>query len=267
MANTRKRNIEKATKIIIKSLVQTLKRRKFRNVSEEVVASLNTKGAVYLRTIAYTMVRENYQGYKNVTVGDIINICPHCGHVEVRFSYTWKYGLISKVCSHCKSVDKRKEFRPDETLQSMEWTHGLAAFRVKTWYNSFSELRERVEEVLNGGLLNVELACAHATQYCGKFGVYLRGEVKAVSNVDLWSEINAEGLRVFNYDEKKYDLIVNEEEIDFSLWDHMEAVVSPSAVTGWWIKEEFYNSEMGGELVEFLKNKGIFVEVIYEEYL
>ena len=97
-----------------------------------------------------------------------------------------------------------------------------------------------------------EICCSFDEQYIGPVGISVTGEAKVVSNMDLFSEIEDEG-RYFDTTSYRANYLINSpEEIDRSVCDHGEAIVTNIEVTKVWVKEYWYkeNAHIVEELCE-----------------
>ena len=156
-----------------------------------------------------------------------------------------RYGNNLKLYFYEKSI--RLAFASDfETLDKFEgynWNHGLLAFNNGDPVKNLASLLNHSEW---------EICCSFDEQYIGPVGISVTGEAKVVSNMDLFSEIEDEG-RYFDTTSYRANYLINSpEEIDRSVCDHGEAIVTNIEVTKVWVKEYWYkeNAHIVEELCE-----------------
>lgn len=119
----------------------------------------------------------------------------------------------------------------DKRFDEMLWCHGLSAFC------GTKDPVENAKGVVNNS--EWEICCSHEEEPIGPFGLYVKGTVEIVSNIDLMSKIDMNGKRGMNKsasDWRMTGVISTPEEIDRSKWDHMEAIIKDTKITGMWVK-------------------------------
>ena len=130
-------------------------------------------------------------------------------------------------------------------------SHGLAAY-------SGGDPIEKLQKIMEGIEVGyMQLCAAHKSQKIGAVGVYLMGHVHCVSNVDLYSEKENNGVKSrFILEDNLDKLIYTKEEIDLTKWSHMEYIVTPRKICGIWYKEET-KEDIIVELQNIAKDLGV----------
>ena len=122
-----------------------------------------------------------------------------------------------------------------ENSKGYIWSHGLAAFFDndidKSIRNAISILKDP----------SMEICCSFMGQEVGPIGIYVKGDCRVASNMDLGSFID-EGNRA--YDPKccsARHIIHDLDDIDYSVCHHGEGIVSNVEIVGCWIKNYSVN--------------------------
>ena len=145
-----------------------------------------------------------------------------------------EYG-VNKVCDNCISVRKLKDScRPDNILQNSIYSHSIT-----TDYVDYSN---KPVQMLVNTINKYEVCCTWKTQHIGTVGFYLKGNVTLGSNVDLYSEINSYGERIFDTDCFEYmtSLVYDRDDLDLYTGSHTEFFVIPTEIIGVWAKQAVY---------------------------
>lgn len=147
-----------------------------------------------------------------------------------------KYALIEEIENTEEEYEKvyMDQLDPVDGLFHCEVvSHGLAAY-------SDGDPIEKLQKIMEGIEVGyMQLCAAHKSQKIGAVGVYLMGHVHCVSNVDLYSEKENNGIKSrFILEDNLDKLIYTKEEIDLTKWSHMEYIVTPKKIVGIWYKEE-----------------------------
>ena len=122
-----------------------------------------------------------------------------------------------------------RDLDTNHRFDGYSWCHGLAAYNDKDIEDSAYGIKVHPEW---------EICCSHTDQPIGPVGLYIKGDCKVVSNIDLYSEVDALG-RYFNSDSFRaiQGIIESPSDFDHNAWDHSEAIVCNTVVTGIWYKE------------------------------
>ena len=148
--------------------------------------------------------------------------------------FTLEYG-VNKVCKNCISVREIKsEYRPDNTLQNFIYSHSIST--------EYTEFTDKPINMLIKSINKYEVCCTWKTQHIGTVGFYLKGNVTLGSNIDLYSEINSYGERIFDTDCFEYivNLVCTKDDLDLSISSHTEFFVIPTEIIGVWVKRVMY---------------------------
>lgn len=206
----------------------------------EMKLGLNNINAVLTRAIEYAEYAELFFAYD-----------AECGYNLV-IQYT-SFRNHSEECPKCVFFyDEDGDYTVDEVdslFHSMVLSHGLATGFNGEFFNegiSVEEGRIRLQTLVrNSG--EWQICCSHKSQPIGDYGVYVMGTNDYVANVDLCSELNSKGHRVFDVDTSRgKSLITDREDYSLEKWDHTEHIVCKYKVVGVWIKE-WAKSEPGLE--------------------
>lgn len=134
-----------------------------------------------------------------------------------------------------------------ETLNSFtgyKWCHGLAAY-------SGGNALDKARAILNNP--QMELCCSFEDQQIGPIGLYITGDCKVASNIDLASRIYNEA-RYYDSDSwRSKALISSPEEIDESQWDHGEGIITNIKIPGFWVKAWYLNDPESEIIISDLK--------------
>ena len=127
-----------------------------------------------------------------------------------------------------------EDFDKPSGFNNMLLSHGIA-----TGFSSFITDEEALEcfSQLKKNCEEWDICCSHSSQTIGAMGVFLKGENKVVSNIDLFSKIE-DGKRVIPFSFRLENGLCQQIE-DYSLekWDHTEHIVTNYMFEGFWIKE------------------------------
>ena len=130
-------------------------------------------------------------------------------------------------------------------VRDMETNHNFDGFRWCHGLDAYSFGQGPIESAL--GIQHNpqwEICCSREDEPIGPIGLYIEGDCKVYSNVDLYSEFDDTG-RYFNIDSGRARGIVDHpDDIDAEAWDHSEAIVCNTKITGLWVKE-WYNDPEG----------------------
>lgn len=173
---------------------------------------------------------------------DHIEICEkYYGQREVRL-YTYTKGKV-----YVNTLETNHSF------DGFVWSHGLAA------YNAGGIVENAINIVDNP---EWEICCAFESQNIGPIGLYITGDAKVVSNIDLYSDFDERG-RYFDADDKRSDGIISHpDEIDKNKWDHGEAILTNCKIIGLWVKDWYV--EKGETVVKELEDEFGFKAVVVE---
>lgn len=139
-------------------------------------------------------------------------------------------------------------------FDDMIWSHGLLAFNQGSAEINAQDIVEYND---------MEICCAHESQFIGPIGLFIKGQVQCVSNVDLCSKVGINGKRVFKHDDYIIDSV---DKIDLNKHSHMEAIVSHAEIVGIWIKEDI----MEKDLTHMLEITGLNIDdvrIVKEEWV
>lgn len=162
---------------------------------------------------------------------------------------------IDFVCEECfkKNIVYVEDLKPyDRAFDLMVWSHGVNAFnRAK----SSNEIRSRILSV--SMFEDIEICCSHKTQRIGDVGVFVKGEVVCVSNIDLWSKIDQRSGKRFVLKDcyRNSGIIRHFSQYSTDKWSHTEVVVKPRKVCGIWAKENFLNNFYNAMMLDEVARK------------
>jgi len=160
-------------------------------------------------------------------------------------------------CPHYRCRALMEENRPDETVQSMVFSHGLA-----TPYGGHGV---SAKEAFGKALAikpEHEICCSLEEQQIGAFGVAVKGTVEIGSNIDLYSFVE-DGERVFDPDSwRTGSLVRTASDIDPTKWDHCEFIVKEVKLQYFWIKEWALQDPEYAKLAETLRELNFELRVV-----
>lgn len=162
-----------------------------------------------------------------------------------------RFALVEEKDTPCKDCI-RKEYRPDESIQDMVFSHGLNAWR----YTDPAGVEKRV---LGLEQIKGEICTGLVDDDLGKIGCYVRGDVVLASRVDLGSHIDPDGRRSFNFFHgEKY--LVKEKKDLHNKRSHVEVLLTNVKIQSVWVKAEAIG--IYKDVVSDLKKKGYTVKVV-----
>jgi hypothetical protein len=149
------------------------------------------------------------------------------------------------MCAYCEEnlVFADTFDRPDNLLAKRIYSHGCAAYYASGLENGL----ENVERVFtNLGRPDFQICCADKKEHIGPIGVYVKGDVKVVSNVDLHSA-HHKGRRYFEKYQEKF-LAYTCEDYQKRRNSHKEIIMVPEELVGIWL--DAYEVETWNEIVK-----------------
>ena len=106
------------------------------------------------------------------------------------------------------------------------------------WYRAFVQIVQNLRNILRSiNYSTMEICAAHKSQHIGPVGVYVMGDMKFVSNIDLCSAYDAKGRYIYRH-YWRIEGIFAKTQIDLSKHSHMEYIVTPHKICGIWVKKE-----------------------------
>lgn len=202
-------------------------------------------------------------------------ICPECGTVWSDYKshstfdslYEGEHIVLDSEdvlliyeegeCPHCRCRAIIEKNRPDETVQAMTFSHGLA-----TPYGGHDVSAKEAFEKALAIKPEHEICCSLEEQQIGAFGVAVKGTVEIGSNIDLYSFVE-DGERVFDPDSwRTGSLVRTASDIDPTKWDHMEFIVKEVKLQYFWIKEWALQDPEYAKLAETLRELGFKFRVV-----
>ena len=173
---------------------------------------------------------------------------------------------VKEVCEECahfyneRGIYEEKD-KVDTLFNTMILSHGVSAYNA---LNSADEIISRIEDVEKHH--EWQICCSNKTQPIGAVGIYVMGHNHYVSNVDLCSELNEKGDRVFDIDSHRATRGIITSRGDYSLdeWDHTEHVVSKTKIKALWVKEWALKSipSLEGELQKYADEKHLRIFIL-----
>ena len=144
-------------------------------------------------------------------------------------------------CPKCQSL--QYDCSPEDTiLQRGIYSHGLATGYGEKSRETFEGIKDKIARLIFDSQRKEEndYCVSWKTQCIGACGAFVRGKVTLASNIDLFSEINKKGWRVFDMSSwRAKGLFLKREQLDLSVWDHTEFWVQPRNIVGFWFKDWF----------------------------
>lgn len=120
---------------------------------------------------------------------------------------------------------------PDRLFNCEIVSHGLAAYIEK---RGDVQIVQNLRNILRNN--RAEICAAHKSQHIGPAGIYVMGDVKFVSNIDLCSAYDKTGRYIYRH-YWRVEGVFAKTQIDLSKHNHMEYIVIPKKICGIWIKE------------------------------
>lgn len=171
------------------------------------------------------------------------------------------YERMCDVCAPFYTVDREYwEGDVDFLFHSSILTHGLSTPFNGRWI-SHDEIIERGVAVADNP--DWQICCCDKYNSIGSVGLFLQGWVHYASNKDLWSYINELGDRIFDLDRYSHYLIQNKSQMDLSVWDHTELIVSHYTIKGVWVKKSSLMKDPGLQRVVDTLSKNLDVKIFY----
>ena len=172
------------------------------------------------RTMEYFELR-SFSCY-NVTVNKYSN-----GYTEIHV-----FNHLDTKCDTCAPpVQYCDELPKPIGFDNRYYFHGTMAYRHCT----LEESMQRILDVKDNS--SWQICCS--TRPLGPCGIMVKGDVIAVSNIDLCSEIDENGRRY--YDARHWranSMVYHLKDIDNTKWHHNEIVVRDHYVAILWVKED-----------------------------
>lgn len=137
------------------------------------------------------------------------------------------YAYIKSQTAYVKDLPS-----PDRLFNCEIVSHGLAAYKKGGDVQIVQNLRNILRNIAN-----MEICAAHKSQHIGPAGIYVMGDMKFVSNIDLCSSYDAKGRYIYRHYWQVAGVFAKHQ-INLSKWSHMEYIVIPKKICGIWYKEE-----------------------------
>lgn len=178
-------------------------------------------------------------------------------------------------CSECPDGTSTSDsVEPvDNLFHSMVLSHGVA-----TGYGNNTSLfnaQSNIEWVLDNLNSDAEICCSNKKQCLGPVGIYIQGFNRVVSNMDIYSYVNENGIREWeNSVRSSNGLISRIEEYFPDVWEehlrqHAEHIVCPRKIRGLWIKDWAVKDSSYDEIHNYMESLsaqlGIKLYVIKEK--
>lgn len=144
---------------------------------------------------------------------------------------------------------------PDSLFNCEIVSHGLAAYIEKRGDGDV-QIVQNLRNILRNNRA-MEICAAHKSQHIGPAGIYVMGDVKFVSNIDLCSAYDKTGSRYIYRHYWRVEGVFAKTQIDLSKHSHMEYIVTPKKICGIWVKEGEVSKDLLLKLQEIANKQKI----------
>ena len=156
------------------------------------------------------------------------------------------YAYIKSQTAYVKDLPS-----PDRLFNCEIVSHGLAAYTENRGdVQIVQNLRSIRNSIRNNS--SMEICAAHKSQHIGPAGIYVMGDVKFVSNIDLCSAYDGVGRYVYRHYWRTAG-VFSKAQIDLGRHSHMEYIVTPKKICGIWYKEEEVSKDLLLKLEEIAR--------------
>lgn len=140
------------------------------------------------------------------------------------------YAYIKSQTAYVKDLPS-----PDRLFNCEIVSHGLAAYTQKK--KGDVQIVQNLRNILRSiNYSTMEICAAHKSQHIGPVGIYVMGDMKFVSNIDLCSAYDGVGRYVYRH-YWRIAGVFSKTQINLCRHSHMEYIVTPKKICGIWYKE------------------------------
>ena len=222
----------------------------------------------------------DFDGSQKLNVSVMLVITCACGHKDFRYATAaeilkYKDEILAsevsrpnireisiqidsaEICSDCKEQRAfRAKYRPDDSIQQMVFSHGLAAFSEAE--GNYEKMISNFEGVVNHP--NWEICASDESTHLGEVGVACSGEVSLAAATDVFSYVK-NGYRRCDVEEYAKYFVTAATDLHPSAdgCGYIEAWVKPQAIKYIWIKEQYSFKD---EAEKYFKGLGYEVKIV-----
>ena len=143
---------------------------------------------------------------------------------------------------------------PDRLFNCEIVSHGLAAYTQK---KGDVQIVQNLRNILRSiNYSTMEICAAHKSQHIGTVGIYVMGDMKFVSNIDLCSAYDRVGRYVYRH-YWRIAGVFSKAQIDLGRHSHMEYIVTPKKICGIWVNEGEVSKDLLLKLQEIANKQKI----------
>lgn len=201
-----------------------------------------------------------FDGSQKLTVNVMLVMTCACGHKDFRYATAaeilkYKKEILASedsrpsireidiridsanICSDCKEqLSFREKYRPDATIQSLTFSHGLDAFSEAA--GSYEKMLHNFNGVVNHP--EWEICSSAESTHLGDVGIACVGEVSLAATTDVFSYVK-NGYRRCDIEDYKSYFVTTATDLHPAAdgCGYIEAWVKPQAIKYIWIKETY----------------------------